>query len=363
MVCISRHGSEAILCGQKIYRKVRENGSTTVLILGVLGFLSVVTIGTYLFLQYSIQEIRKYETKEKCRKALTAEAANLVDMLVQDTTPYADSRLDAVWEYITESEERKMHVTLTDVSSYYGINWVRKEILDHSGLMKFGKSSAGLQQYRWDTGLHLNLEPDFQEFFSAGILHSFFTPYCYFNINICDEFAVENLYFLRTGDREKARMFRLKIQEYWKESTPGKPRMVEPGDLEGFLGSDFAVLFPILNASPAINIHFAPEEIVHQLLSYQHHNVPQSTAEFLLYNRSTQEWNEGELESIIGERYRGTFLHHYLGVTTWFWRIEIETRSGEEGPISLKWIVARIPSGQKNSDEREYRLIEEEFFR
>jgi len=340
---------------------VRENGSTTVLILGVLGFLSIVTLGTYLFLQYSIQEIRKYETKEHGREALTAEAEKLVDMLVQDTTPYADSRLDAVWEYISESEGQKMRVTLTDVSSCYGINWVRKEILDHSSLMKFGKSSAELQQYRWDTGLHLHLMPDFQEFFSAGVLHSFFTPYSYFNINICDEFAVENLYFLRTGDKEKARLFRLKIQEYWKGSTPGKPRMVEPGELEGFLGSDFEVLFPLLNASPAINVHFAPEDILYQLLSYQYHNVPQSTAEFLLYNRGTQEWNEDELESIIGERYKSTFLHHYVGVTTWFWQIEIETHSGEYGHVSLKWIVARIPSGPKNSDQREYRLIEEEF--
>ncbi len=340
---------------------MRENGSTTVLILGVLGFLSIVTLGTYLFLQYSIQEIRKYETKEHGREALTAEAEKLVDMLVQDTTPYADSRLDAVWEYISESEGQKMRVTLTDVSSCYGINWVRKEILDHSSLMKFGKSSAELQQYRWDTGLHLHLMPDFQEFFSAGVLHSFFTPYSYFNINICDEFAVENLYFLRTGDKEKARLFRLKIQEYWKGSTPGKPRMVEPGELEGFLGSDFEVLFPLLNASPAINVHFAPEDILYQLLSYQYHNVPQSTAEFLLYNRGTQEWNEDELESIIGERYKSTFLHHYVGVTTWFWQIEIETHSGEYGHVSLKWIVARIPSGPKNSDQREYRLIEEEF--
>jgi hypothetical protein len=340
---------------------VRENGSTTVLILGVLGFLSIVTLGTYLFLQYSIQEIRKYETKERGRKALTAEAEKLVDLLVHDRTPYADSRLDAVCDYISESEGQRMHVTLTDVSSYYGINWVRKEILDHSSLMKFGKTSAELQQYRWDTGLHLHLVPDFQEFFSAEVLHSFFTPYSYFNINICDEFTIENLYFLRTGDKEKARLFRLKIQEYWKGSTPGKPRMVEPGELEGFIGSDFEVLFPLLNASPAINVHFAPEEILYQLLSYQYHNVPQSTTEFLLYNRGTQEWNEDELESIIGDRYTGTFLHHYVGVTTWFWRIEIETDSGEGSHVSLKWIVARVPSGPKNSDKKEYRLIEEEF--
>jgi len=340
---------------------VKENGSTTVLILGMLGFLSIVTLATYLFLQYSIQEIRKYETKEHSREALTAEAEKLVDLLVHDQTPYADSRLDAVWEYISESEGRKMLVNLTDISSCYGINWVRKEILDHSNLMKFGKSSAELQQYRWDTGLHLHLEPDFTEFFSSDVLRSFFTPYSYFNLNICDEFTIENLYFLRTGDREKARLFRLKIQEHWKDSTPGKPRMVEQGELEGFLGPDFEVLFPLLNAAPAINIHFAPEDILYQLLSYKYHNVPQSTAEFLLYNRSTQEWSEDELESIIGNKYIGTFLHHYIGVTTWFWQIEIETHSGEGDPFSLKWVVARIPSGPKNADKREYRLIEEEF--
>jgi len=340
---------------------VRDNGSTTVLILGVLGFLSIVTLSTYLFLQYSIKEINRNETIEQQRSMLIEEAEKMVDMFLHDRTPYADSRLDSVWEYIEQSKEQGIHMSLTDVSSCYGINWIRKEILNHGNLLKFGKSSDELQQYRWDTGLHFTMEPDFLDFFTHDVLNQYFTPYNFFNINICDEFALENLYFIRTGDRDKARLFRQKIQDYWKGSKPGKPRMIEPEDLKSFLGLDYEVLFPLVNAAPVINVHFVPEDILHQLFSYEYHNIPQNVFEFIVSSRMNQEWSINELEVIIGDTYKKTFLHHYIGVTTWFWQIEVTSSSDVHGPLTLRWIVVRIPIESEKEDEIEYRLLEEEF--
>ncbi len=340
---------------------MRDNGSTTVLILGVLGFLSIITLSTYLFLEYSIKEIYRNEAIEQRRNALINEAEKVMDLFLNDVTPYADSRIDAVWEHAENSEDRGIQIHLTDISSYYGVNWIRKEMLNHGNLLKFGKSSDELQQYRWDTGIHLNMEPDYLEFFTQDILDRYFTTYNFFNINICDEFALENLYFVRTGDRDKARLFRQKIQDFWKGSKPGKPRMIEPADLKSFLGLEYARLYPLMNAEPVFNVHFIPEEILSQLFTYEYHSVPHNVLEFLVDGRMNQEWSIGELEVIIGDNYKKTFLHHYIGVTTWFWQIEITSSNDEHGPLTLRWIVVRVPQDSGREDEIEYRLLEEEF--
>jgi len=340
---------------------VRDNGSTTVLILGVLGFLSIITLSTYLFLEYSIKEIYRNEAIEQRKNALINEAEKVMDLFLNDVTPYADSRIDAVWEHAKNSEDRGIQIRLTDISSYYGVNWIRKEMLNHGNLLKFGKSSDELQQYRWDTGIHLNMEPDYLDFFPPVILNRYFTTYNFFNINICDEFALENLYFVRTGDRDKARLFRQKIQDFWKGSKPGKPRMIEPADLKSFLGLEYARLYPLMNAEPVFNVHFMPEEILSQLFTYEYHSVPHNVLEFLVGGRMNQEWSIGELEVIIGDNYKKTFLHHYIGVTTWFWQIEITSSNDEHGSLTLRWIVVRVPQDSEREDEIEYRLLEEEF--
>jgi hypothetical protein len=340
---------------------VRNNGSTTVLILGVLGFLSIVTLSAYVFLEYSIKEIYKNEAVEQQRNELIKEAETVMSFFLDDMTPYADSRIDAVWEHVENCEDRGIQIRLTDISSYFGVNWIRKEMLNYGNLLKFGKSSDELQQYRWDTGIHLNMDPDYLDFFTHDVLNQYFTPYNFFNINICDEFALENLYFVRTGDRDKARLFRQRIQDFWKGSKPGKPRMIEPADLKSFLGLEYKRLFPLINAEPVFNVHFVPEEIISQLFSYQYHSVPHNVLEYIMDRRMTQEWSISELEMIIGEKYKKTFLHHYIGVTTWFWQIEITSSNDGLSPLTLRWIVVRIPQESEREDEIEYRLLEEEF--
>jgi hypothetical protein len=346
---------------------MRENGSTTILIFGVLLFLSVLFLGAYALLQYTVKEVYRSEKDEKVKKLLREEAERVIALLLDDPTPRADSLKDPVWELIETPIHEDVSITLNDLSSYYGINWIRKEILNHGVLLKFGKTTNEFQQYRWESGLQLKMEPIYTEFFTSDMLTSYFTPYNYFNINISDEFVLENVFLIRTGNEIEAKQFRQKVQETWKKSKPGKPNMIESEKLSNFLGEEYDVLFPIINAEPVINIHFAPEDILYQLFSYKYHDIPKSTAEFFINNRDNMEWSIEELNVIIGAKYQKTFLHHYIGATTWFWEINI-TKSDEENASEaseaskhLRWIIARIP-GEKKGDERvEFRLIEEEF--
>ncbi len=341
--------------------KCKEEGSTTVLILGILLFLSVFSLGTYLLLQFTMKEVSRSENIERNREVLVKEAERVVTILLEDKTPYADSATDLIWDYIKKPDNEEVSITLKDLSSYYGLNWIRKEILDHSGLLRRKKSSSEFQQYRLDTGIHLDLNPIFLDFFTEQNLVNYFTPYNYFNINICDEFILESLFIIRIGDKEKAELFRQKIQNLWKDSEPGNPEMIEPVILKSFMGLDYYELFPVVNAEPVINIHFVPVDIIYQLFSYHYHDISRNKVDFLINNRDSHEWSMEDLKVIIGEKYKSTFLHHYLGVITWFWQIDVRLIDDEPTSMKLKWIIARIPQEMDGDMKKEFRLIEEEF--
>lgn len=327
---------------------MNERGSTSVVILGMLLLLSVLFIGGSVFVELTLRNLRRSQTKEHQREVLREINRQAVQRLLEDPTPTVDSPLDPIWDSLLDLENDGISVELEDASSRMGLNWVRKELIQSLGVLQPGKTAQELQQFREDTGIHLNLKREFAGFVDEDTIGTLFTPYTYFNINISDEFVLRKLYAIRSLDSAAAEVFHTRIQ-----SARAEKKIIAPEDLADFLGpGDYSILFPVANAEPAMNIHFAPEPILTALFS--HYQVPPEKIGPILSLRESAEWTAEDIEDLIGEKYSETLLHQYLGVKTWFWKI---VATGDD--LTLSWIVARVPGPEET--EVELRLIEEIF--
>lgn len=331
-------------------------GASSALILGILVFLSILFLSCILLIESALSGIRRYDRSHKNRIALITAAEYIVEELCNDTSPSADSPHDGVWEIITQYDGNELSYALEDVSSRIGLNWVRKEFLQTMALLNNDVLPEDIQQFREDTGFHLNLNQVFLNFISKENIDELCTPYSYFNINISDEFVLRKLHLLRIQDRQKAEDFHAKIQELRVER-----QLIAAQDMKELLGDeDYDALHPILIAEPVINIHFVPPAILKAL--FLHYDISVEKADQLLRLRSETEILPEQLESAIGPQYSESSLGHYIGVRTWFWKITV-TR----GQISLQWIVARIPMDYGNGEIDQnvkpvIRLIEEDIF-
>jgi len=329
---------------------MKEKGSISAVILGLLLFISVLFLSGSVFIEIALKELKRSEQIDREKELLLKRADQIVELLLDDPTPFADAPQDPVWEEMQNMEYKGIRaVSLEDVSSLIGLNWVRKELLERMGVLDFGKTPRELQQFREDSGIHLNIEKAFHDFLEEENIEEFFTAYNYFNINISDEFVLRKLYFIRTGNMEEAEVFHTKIQNIRIEK-----KQVEPQDMESFLsGFNYDILFPVLNAEPVMNIHFVHEKILEDLFSYC--EIPDGKAESIINLRESSEWTVNDLKALIGEKYAETLLHHYLGCRTWFWNIYVE---GEK--LKLTRIIARMPE-EAEEGAPEFRLVEEDF--
>ena len=325
---------------------MKERGSASAVVLILILFLSALFLTASLSLELSLRQLRRSEERDARRRRLVAEAQRTLRILLEDPTPLVDCPQDPVWG--ARPQESGCTVELEDLSSRLGLNWVRKELLESLGALKPGSSAQELQQFREDTGIHLNLEPAFSEFFSAEDLNALFTAYAYFNVNIGDELALRKLHFVRGGDLAAAEEFHAAIQRLRIEK-----KIVEPAEMERRIGTgNYRLLYPVMNAEPAMNLHFVPAAILRGL--FRHFRVPVEKAESILAARSSTEFTASDLEELFGkEVYEQTPLRHYLGVRTWFWQVQV--RCGED---SLRWVIARLPG---TDEPARLRLLEERF--
>lgn len=329
-------------------RGPQERGAASAIVLVLLLFLSALFLNAVLLLELSLRQLRRAEERDARRHSLAREAGRTLRLLLEDPTPLSDSPRDPVWEGIRRPEESGCTVELQDLSSRLGLNWVRKELLESLGVLNPGRSAQELQQFREDSGIHLNLAPAFQDFFAEDDLATLFTSYNYFNINICDEFALRMLHFLRSGDLAMAEEFHMEVQQLRIQK-----KTLDPASLEQAIGTDdYRLLYPILNAEPVMNLHFVPASVLRGLFRY--YRVPTERAESILEARPYSEFSPAELESLLGqEAYQKTPLRQFLGVRTWFWRIRASC-----GEDTLVWVIARLPGTE---EPVKLRLLEERF--
>ena len=333
-------------------RMGREAGSTSMIVLGLLLFLSVLFAGAVLLVQRAAGGLRRGEERGAEERRLAVLAGRAARLLLDDPTPESDGPTDPVWGRLAGLQEEGTRLSLQDVGSRLGLNWVRKELLEEMDVLRPGRTGDELQQYREEAGLRLELLPGYGDFIDEERLAALFTAYGWFNVNVSDEFVLRQVFRLRRADDAEAEAFHGRVQQ-----ARAAKLVIGREELPGFLGEQAALLFPLVNAEPAMNVHYVPEPVLRVLLA--RYQVPPGRAEQILALREGEEWSEEDLEAMLGESYRKTLLHQYLGVRTWFWRIRVS------GPRStLTWTLARLPAeadapGDDGEEEARLRLLEE----
>jgi len=340
---------------------MRENGSTTILVLAVVVILTIASSWAFLFLQYNTKYIAESMRDDEEKRLLIQEAERLVDLLKQDETPHANSVSEKLM--LENSEDVTIRVKIEDVSSRLNLNWIIGEELKESGFLIQGVSYFDFQAFRYENGFLTDFSC-YTDFVQEEDLARYFSPYNYFNVNICAELVLEELYVNRTDDREGAEIFRNDIREVREQNKPGLSNNIEPDMIHSFLGDDnYMLLYPVVNAQPVMNVHFIPTAILVNLFRYFKVPDPESKADNLIHLREISELSIENLTQMLGKRqYTQSRLHHFIGTITWFWEIEIIKTLENDNFIGLRWIIARIPNTE-NSEQIIYRLVKEEYFK
>jgi hypothetical protein len=349
---------------------MRERGSSAIAVLAIVLFLSTVFVGLSLFIQTSLRIELIHKQNDELRQYLITEARHVVELLTEDADDREnDNFFQDVWSYVNSNE----NVYLMDVSSYLNPNCIDPLILEHLNNKMFpppqklfkdetNYNQNTIKQYWMDEGILFPLSPAYDDYFEEDILKAFFTPYTYFNFNLCYEYMLEKLCELRTGSENEARRFH---DKYASKILADKQIIDEIKALDEWFtkhvgGKMFDQMFPILNVSPMMNVHFVPEEILRGLLSFPPFQIRNHAyyAEQILKAREENEkgLTSKDLKTIIGSdlQYPGPRIFHYLGVFTNFWEIRVMMEESE-----LRWIVARVPP-KRATDDVVYKLIEED---
>lgn len=326
---------------------MNRQGSASLMVLSLLLFFSVMFLGGAAAIELSVGGLDASRLDDEARKSLRAAAEAAVNGLLSDPTPFADSPRDPVWEILRAPRGDGIRVTLEDASSRLGLNWIREELLADSGALLPGHAAQEVQEYRERAGLSLRWDSGYDAFVAAETLERLFTPYGWFNINITDEFVLRAVHRSRGRDPVAAEQFHLAVQR-----ARIARRMITPEDLGAFLGDDGArLLFPVVNAEPALNIHFVPDEVLDILVA--HYDIAPPTARSLREARRGGELTPVGLQRLLAGVPNGELVAAYLGLRTWFWRVDVE-RAGRH----LEWIVARVP---RRDGIPEFRLVEERY--
>ncbi len=333
----------------------RESGSTTIAVLVLLTLLAAAAGGGALIMGASLASERRSSSGYSLKTSLDNEARRIAAALAQDPTPASDSRFDPVWDAVSAPGLADVTVSLKDVSSALNPNWIQKNAFTKTGLKSLLQNPSAadiLQQRRFDKGFFTDLQTAYGDLFAEGALAKYCTPYGWPNINITDEFALQKLYALRTGNEAGADVFHGRIQGLLMEQ-----RLLKPDQLRDFLGLDYDALYPVMNVEPSMNVNFVDQRILSDLLAYPDLRVPhpQATAQAILDTRAAREVTAADLHRLVGVS-DDNRIFQYFGVTTWFWQIDVTHPSA-----SLSLVVARIP-GEADAAPR-FTVVEERYER
>jgi len=324
---------------------VNREGSATVLVLCVLVFLSALFLAASASIGLSAHSLQRSQRLDGEVRALKRAAEAAVEALAADPTPFADAPTDPVWSRLRWTAGDEPAVTLEDVSSRLGLNWIRRELLQDMGVLKPGRTSGDLQRFREEQGVTLRLQT-FSPLIREEELERMFTVYGYFNLNLADVQVLQRLHVQRGADLAEAESFRALL-----EQARAQERNIEPEALPEFMGEEnYRLLFPVVNAEAALNVHFVPEAVLEGL--FRHCGQPREDLDRLLQARRGAELTPGKLQSLLSGRTDvRSPLKAFLGLQTWFWRITVRG-----GGRRLVWVVARVPRAAGNPEYR--RLVE-----
>ncbi len=368
--CRNRTGSKKNTACKK------EEGAITLTAILVLAFACFLTISAAAIAMAQKNQLRAFKRTTARVQELT-EAADMVLALLSEEEPDApDWRGSSFFSAIAEIEnETGFSIVVEDLSSRFNLNSLNKKMITETQIqnsMLPGTGADAFQQDRSDRGFGLSPLPRWEDFFTREFLENYAACTGGWNINTADEFSLEAVFAEVTGDETAAELFHEKIREKRKSLE-----LIPAEKLEEFIGIQyFSGVYPVIHAFPEFNVHFAPEWVLKQILAYPAYKVadPAATAEMLISLRDSRGLSREEIISLIPiqpdpdettaekrpkEENR---LFAWLGNTTLFWRITVQSKENENSEKIMIREIALIPDsrGMSGAHNREYRIINEE---
>ena len=314
-------------------------GSSTVLVLVVVLFLSAVAVGAMALIGTSALQVRQRLSQEELHRQLADEAGKVVDQLGRSAAPDVDAATDPVWTYIAGRRGSGMDLTVGDLSSRLNLNTVRTELLEKTGLgglLAPGRSAQELRQLRKDKGPFHSIAA-YEPFFSPAVLERDFSVYGYVNLNTSFEDVLRGVYAARTGDSASAETFRGAIRGFLS-----RQELVKKEQLPALLGLYYPQLYPLMNVEPQMNVNFVPEDVLRAVLSYPYGGKRiegyEAACQAILADRQQRGLTAQYLADTIHAKGEQVLIFQYLGTRTWFWRIQVRAVGR-----SLEQVVARLP--------------------
>ncbi|MCG8479269.1 MAG: hypothetical protein MI724_09260 [Spirochaetales bacterium] len=320
-----------------------QSGSATVGMLIAGSVLAIIAAAIALVVVGQVFVTRRLEREIERESALLREIEWVIEQLMSDPTPEADSSSDPVWAALGA---RAGEISLYDVSSAVNPNWIRPTFLDRSGLGEIlfvpGSSGAELSQYRVDEGISVRVEEWYADFFENETIEEYLTGHGLFNINVTHEAVLRDVYALRTGSESKAEIFLGRVQDALRDRA-----LWDDPSLRQLFGVDFDLVYPVINVAPAFNAHFLHADVLEAVVTFPYGGeaIPaaETAAQVLLIERQSGEIDPERLQTIFTvETDEQQRLFEYLGTNTWFWRVDVELSQGTT-PVAGSVIIMREP--------------------
>ena len=281
--------------------------------------------------------------------SLEEELSTLISILEEDPTPESDSPLDPVWEHVQSMQGTYSEYRLEDISSRFNPNWMRTKFFEVTALSETlieGVHPDELKDYRGQNGYSTAIEENYKDYLDPEALSEYFTGYSYININTAYEYVLKDMYLELTGDEGGAEAFHSRIASFLQEL-----KLFSREDFLKAAGPGAEQIFPVINAEPQMNVHFIPQFLLKQILSYPYGEKEieghSQIAEELLGLRGRQEImpeNLKELIPIEEEEKAQERVFAYLGTRTWFWRFQVSNDR-----VSLAAVIACIPESYQGT--------------
>ncbi len=327
-------------CLRTTRHRTREDGFSSIQAMLILFALSLSVLGLGAGISLTKVYYQKNELVQQDLILLKTEVAEIIQQLESDPTPDSDSSMDPVWSYIEGKANDYEYIKLTDVSSRINPNWVRPVFFERTDLKKFllkGVSSDMIKDHRNEKGFVLDIKSEYSELIDPDALDTLFTPYSYINVNTAYEYVLKDMYELVTGNPGRADTFHTFISNSLIEK-----HIITEEELINAAGSDYDSIYPVISTLPEMNVHFIPEFILKQVLSYPYggevidnNSSIYSTLLSLRFNSEITNENLHELIETEGLQER---VFDHLGTKTWFWKVEITT-----GKNQIEAIVVCVP--------------------
>lgn len=306
----------------------------------------------------------------QARAKLRSEVERAARALAEDETPESDSRFDRVWSIVghgggtgTDTDtDTDTAIALEDVSSRLNPNWMRTMLLEQTELDQLlapGVEPDEVRDYRSEAGFFMELSEGYGELFTEEALSRYLTPHAYLNVNVSYETVLRDVVELRTDDSAAADAFLGEVR-----SVIEQQQLLDREGLEDLLGTNYDTVFPLVNTEPLLNVHYAEEFLIEQILAYPYGGEPiegnAAVAQTLLRERAAGELSPDELRALVPAEGAQQRVFEYLGTTTWFWRVRV---SGDE--LTLEAVLARLPartartSGVVGAGGPRYRVVAE----